>query len=592
MGLEKNEHVERLAQYQPFDASFSQLFAEYVDTKSSDQLQTRALTFVRERAANPNCRLIVLTGDAGHGKTHLCGQFLDEVWSGQADVRQLLNEHADGRTDLATLPSGKKLRVVKDLSELDQEVAAEVLADALQAQHALTIVCANEGRLREAISRKSRDLGSLLHALEVVLETGQTSADGSTHVLNLNHQSVAGHGDRSLLRQALRNWVADSRKWARCDRCDAQSRCPILENRRLLADNGDEGERRRNALASLLRIVEQTNHTVTIRELLVFVAHTVTGGLRCPDVHDHCRRRSQDDWQHTYAFHQAAFGTRLGERERAKLEVFRATHLLDPGQRALRQVDDPLQLEANADVGRFVPRVSDEPGSQRTREQQRKAATERLELYRFLRRRDFFNAVVESSPAHSERLGFRHYEDFERILNPDASEEDRRSIRNLLLSGLEALQGARRPVNNASFYIIDPAFSSHRGPASVVATAVTKGKVRVLSQTRWWEEAHGSPPDLASGVDWLDRRVFVVMPDARGASHAIDLDLRQFELVCRAGTGLVSREFFQADIRRIVARLAGLAAVAEPAEEITVLVQGKPTKLVIDVGNVILAAES
>ena len=41
MAYQVNQHVERLAAYQPFDASFGQLYAEYVDTKQSDQLDTR-----------------------------------------------------------------------------------------------------------------------------------------------------------------------------------------------------------------------------------------------------------------------------------------------------------------------------------------------------------------------------------------------------------------------------------------------------------------------------------------------------------------------------------------------------------------------
>ena len=76
MAFQLNQHVERLAAYQPFDASFGQLYAEYVDTRQSDQLETRAFDFVSEIIHDPNVRVVVLTGDAGHGKTHLCGRLI------------------------------------------------------------------------------------------------------------------------------------------------------------------------------------------------------------------------------------------------------------------------------------------------------------------------------------------------------------------------------------------------------------------------------------------------------------------------------------------------------------------------------------
>src|SRR5947207_5619906 len=110
-----------------------------------------------------------------------------------------------------------------------------------------------------------------------------------------------------------------------------------------------------------------------------------------------------------------------------------------------------------------------------------------------------------------------------------------------------------------------------------------------MSQTKMWQRNSGKEPDFAQAVDWIDRRVYVVMPDAQGDAHAIELDCRQFELVCRAARGLVSRAFFLADIRRIGAQLGRIAAKVGNTDEITVLVSGKPAKLVIDVGDGIVA---
>jgi hypothetical protein len=104
----------------------------------------------------------------------------------------------------------------------------------------------------------------------------------------------------------------------------------------------------------------------------------------------------------------------------------------------------------------------------------------------------------------------------------------------------------------------------------------------------WWAR-QAYVPDLDKAVDWTDRRVFVAMPDSQGNLREIELDCRQFEMVCRAAKGLMSRAFFQADIRRIASQLGVMAANAARSEEITVLLRGRPTRLVIDVGDVILA---
>jgi hypothetical protein len=73
----------------------------------------------------------------------------------------------------------------------------------------------------------------------------------------------------------------------------------------------------------------------------------------------------------------------------------------------------------------------------------------------------------------------------------------------------------------------------------------------------------------------------------------VELDARQFEFVMRAAEGLVSREFFQAEIRRIMAELALIAQAEalDPSDEITVLIGDGRRKLVIDVGDVVRSTE-
>ena len=593
-----NQHVSRLAMYQPFDTQFAQLYAEYVDTQKSNELSTSALGFVASVVDEPLTRMIVLTGDAGHGKTHLCGQLIARHAGTDIVIRTVLAENCTGKTPVANLPSGRPLRVIKDLSEMTPEEALERLGDCYSAIGSVTVVCANEGRLRQVLALRSARLEdqaavvAIGESLNSVLQTGSTTTDGSVHVVDLNHQSVAAPGGKSLVQQIFRNWVDDQRKWSTCDQCPDRERCPIFENRKLLVDPV-RSPSRRAGFETLLRVAEQTGHVVTIRELLVFAAHALTGGLRCEDVHRKAQRSSKDTWQANHLFHQAAFGDLLKEGDRNRLRVFRAMRLLDPGARALRPVDDALVGEEDLAGARFVPPgfVESRPVPKNHAQRQKDSEFERTR-FRYLRRVSYFDADESanghaSSVTFAERLGLRHYDHFEGLFASGLPPAQRIRQRDLVLRGLEAVQGVRGHSGAGAFVIVDPAFSTSRSGASVVSVKLPVATVELLSQTQWWTK-QGHSPNLAQAVDWVDRRVFVVLRGAHTTrTTTVALDCRQFEFVCRASKGLSSSAFFQADIRRMMAQLAEATENAPQDFTITVLVDGRPANLVIDVGDII-----
>ncbi len=132
----------------PFDSSADQLYEEHV--RDGDSLDTRALDFIRRELGQPGLRLLLLTGDAGHGKTHLCARLLADRGLGSDQLSRALLERCDGRSSIVQLPNGRGLRIVKDLSELDRAQAREVLADSLTDEATFLVACANEGRLPPA----------------------------------------------------------------------------------------------------------------------------------------------------------------------------------------------------------------------------------------------------------------------------------------------------------------------------------------------------------------------------------------------------------------------------------------------------------
>jgi hypothetical protein len=453
---------------------------------------------------------------------------------------------------------------------------------ALASKRTVTVVCANEGRLRSTIACEPVLLGSVEDALQEGLRSGRLDVHPHVRVLNLNFQSVAAPG-RPLVRALLQNWAVDQRRWSRCKACDAQGACPIYENHRMLS----HPERGRDWIVSveqLLRTAERIGAVITVRELLILCAYAITGRLTCTDVH---RRWRRTDWQHDFLFSENLFGDRLTVTERQAVRSLRQLRLLDPGRVALRAVDDLLTAEADEDVGLHVPpEAHGDRAAPTTRAEARSAAKSSQSLIRFLRRRDFFGRA-HASAATYERLGFRHASAFEAVVsNGLAGDGEFRRLRDQLIAGLEAVQGLRRSGQRSRMVLIDPAFASSARRTSVIARSLSSKRIAPRSQSASWARLIGRSSDIPGALDWSDRTVVVEIEDG-DQIHAIPLDLLTFEFVMRAGEGLDAATFFDAEVRRITAALTPLAERQLEDEAIMVLRDGRIETLDIDVGNVI-----
>src|SRR5690606_27663926 len=288
-----NSHVARLHRFLPFSAAHDQIYEEYQTGDDNLDLATVALSYAAE-AINAGARLVILTGDAGHGKTHMCRRLIESglLCHDPERARRYLLESCDG--SLAIPPAAGvdcvPLRIHKDLSEIQPPSRAASLFEEFGARNdEALVVCANEGRLRAIIN--SEGAGSVCQAIVDLLkdsfERGVTaSANGKIHIVNLNYQSVAaqaGSRSGSLLRRVLASWVEDGRRWGErsCGSCMHQTVCPIRLNRALLAEQGEASELRLKRLEELFEVLERLGHVVTIREMLMLVSYLITGGLTC-----------------------------------------------------------------------------------------------------------------------------------------------------------------------------------------------------------------------------------------------------------------------------------------------------------------------
>lgn len=296
MPITINSHVTRLHRFLPFSAAHDQIYEEYQTGEDNLDLATVAIRYAAD-AIKAGARCIVLTGDAGHGKTHMCRRLVEtELLGHHPDrARRYLLEHCDGRTAIppAAGVDCVALRIHKDLSEIQPpSKAAQLIEESGARTDEALVICANEGRLRAIISSEGAGpvCKSIAELFKESFERGITaSTDGRIHIINLNYQSVAAQSDArhgSLLKRVLASWVGDGRRWGErsCGTCAHEPVCPIRRNRTLLAEQEASSERRLKRLEEVISVLERLGHVVTIREMLMLVSYLITGGLTCTDV--------------------------------------------------------------------------------------------------------------------------------------------------------------------------------------------------------------------------------------------------------------------------------------------------------------------
>lgn len=382
------------------------------------RLETKTEQFVRKRFEDERPPSVILTGNAGDGKTYLCRQIVT-TFTGQPVV-----DWAD-RLDWPIPRNGLTLRVVKDLSEMSEEAGAGVLQELAAEWRAETprqvfLIAANEGRLRAVLQR--RQLAELYQEVDRQLREGPALESNRLIVLNLNQVTTSTYVPAALA------WLTNPVHWEACTACSARSACPIHFNATRLADSRVAGRMQR-----LYQVLEHLGIHVTIRDMLIHLAYTVTGGLDCADV----LGQPPLHWEpHRYVYYQNVWGEAADEHFRRKAAVIRHLRRLNVGKRSAFEVDDfiingrPDDSKAQAEHEQlFAPAL--DMGGQRFAQDRRAylyggAASPRPEeehpLIHWLphcRRKLFFEG--EDTAAADRLFPFQHLPDYFRLLSGDSA---------------------------------------------------------------------------------------------------------------------------------------------------------------------------
>ncbi|WP_264012998.1 ATP-binding protein [[Mycobacterium] manitobense] len=198
--------------------------------------------------------------------------------------------------------------MIKDLSGLpDAATRAVALGQALDARRQ-TLVCANEGVLRDALE----DIGNIeaTKTLEDALRQGAARSDGLT-IVNVNRQRPTG----DYIWQQLLDYVSREELWVECKNCAAEASCPMYTNAEHLRDNEV-----REQLRTLVRL-GSGEAVPTLREVLAILSWAIVGDHACEEIRRATRDRGASAFIATDSYFNRVLGGGLpaGVAERSPL---------------------------------------------------------------------------------------------------------------------------------------------------------------------------------------------------------------------------------------------------------------------------------
>ncbi len=249
-----------------------------------DDVATKLGRFLAGWAESGDPGTVVLTGNAGTGKTAAAEAYCRALGVPLPNLDAVV-QVAPGRA------------VLKDLSGLPSPgLRAAAMRDALRNFDAQTLICANEGVLRDALADLS--FPDARNTLEVALRHGAAAHNGLT-IVNVNRQRPTGE---QLWHQLL-DYLTRAELWQGCANCPFDvGGCPMRINAEQL--------RRRDVRKQLRTLLQlATGEAVpTLREVLAVLSWALVGRETC----EHVKKRTIDLGQAAFTAADGYFARVVG----------------------------------------------------------------------------------------------------------------------------------------------------------------------------------------------------------------------------------------------------------------------------------------
>ncbi|MCX8001192.1 MAG: hypothetical protein N2661_01290 [Anoxybacillus mongoliensis] len=323
-----NPFVMYLDKFNVLSPNHSKIYDEYTHEKDLEHsFEFTISTKVEEHLKNifsSNPHSVILTGNAGDGKTRMC-RLIHDYFSDQ----KLKSWPEEG---VIAVPYEKgTIKIVKDLSELKEEIIYDILMELQKyvlgghQERIFFLIAANEGKLTKTLS-KYKELEPIREKIIARFEHYDNN-DTRLSVLNLLDVTSSIY-----VGKVLEKWN-DSENWSFCDKCEKKESCVIYFNhQRTSLPNVKQ------RLVDQYRLLDYLETHITLREMLIHMSYVLTGGYVCTDI-----------WQADYAkgkekamkvYYQNFYGINAGEEAFSEMRALKVFKSLDPGLYSYSVIDD------------------------------------------------------------------------------------------------------------------------------------------------------------------------------------------------------------------------------------------------------------
>lgn len=319
--------------------AYRELFRPVAEQLGSG-VETRLTMWLEQLADSKGPGAIVLTGNAGTGKTAATESYCRALGAPLPATDEL--------TEVAGALVGK------DVSGLPSRPArAQAFRRVMQLPvDGRALLCANEGVLRDAAEDLASEFPDLGRALDESLRAG-VARRGLLTVVNVNRQRVTASG----LWDRLLDYVTNESLWSGCDGCPADQAavgCPMRANAAAL---------RQPQVRATLRLLIQVasgEAVPTVRELLSVLAYAICGDSSgdggedgmwtCEQVRRRALDRAERAFTASSAYYNLVFGAGLPADTRERSPLLSALERLGAGAAADLEVDEWLRDSDRAGV--------------------------------------------------------------------------------------------------------------------------------------------------------------------------------------------------------------------------------------------------
>jgi hypothetical protein len=321
----KNDFVYYLDQFNVLSPNHAKIYDEYTNAneKFTFTIKTKVEEYLKS-IFNNNPKSIILTGNAGDGKTRLCRQIYNSL------SKEKLNEWPEsGIIDLDF--SKGILRIVKDLSELKEEIIYRELNSLNQyvsnehEEKIYYLIAANEGKLSKFLSQYDE-----LEALREMVKSRFHS-----HENNNNQFSIINLLDVTssvYVEKVLKEWNKEE-NWDVCKECPINKRCIIFHNHKKSSE-----ENVQKSIVNQYRILDYLNTHITMREMLIHNSYVLTGGYTCADIYKADYQELEEQTKKVY--YQNFFGHGVSHEAFSEMKAMKIFKSIDPGVYSHSVVDD------------------------------------------------------------------------------------------------------------------------------------------------------------------------------------------------------------------------------------------------------------